>query len=361
MSAKKNEVRLVARPWDPSMLNRQPEKEKEADWSLLAYVRHCLEGGDEGAPEQVYVSQFNLRKDVEIAKVGEYIPPRALGRALNIATDTAGGYLVEANVKADDFIFALGNVALANRHGVEVWPGQIGNLVVPTGTGAAVPYWLDTEGTAPEESPAVFGAVVCKPRTLGTLLPAINRNLLLLGTRKSTEPILQGMLRRAIASGIDKALFAGTGANGQPTGILNTPGIDSRSGANFSIETGAAMIRAIEDANIATEAAAWIASPDVAEILRKRPKVTGGEIMMTNDDNLMCARPLHVTSALPAGTLLLGNFSEGAAIPTWGPSVEILVDDKTRSKEGQVRIVAFASVDIFVRRTAAFALATGIS
>jgi len=344
-----------------SRITFEPPGRKEEPFSLLHYVRHCLENGDEGRAERRYVSSLGMLKNIEIARIGEYIPPRAIARDMNITTDPAGGYLVAENTRPDDFVAALGPVALANRLGVEVWPGLVGDAVVPKEDGSGLWYWLDTEGNAPDESPVSLGAAVLRTRTIGCLLPPVSRNLLLLGARRSTEPILKGMVRRALASGIDTALFAGSGVNGQPAGVLNTPGIDSRPGAGFSLSTGAGMIKVLEDGNVRTENAAWIASPDVAEILRKRPKISGGEVMMVGDDNLLMARPLYVTTSIPSGTILLGNFQEGVVLATWGPGIEILIDDKTRSKEGQVRIIGFASIDVFVRRTAAFAIATGVN
>jgi HK97 family phage major capsid protein len=341
----------------------EPER-KEADFSLLAFIRHCLDKA-EGGPERQYVSAFNLRKDVENARIGEYIPPRALGnvRAMNVTTDTAGGFLVAEDTRADDFVAYLFPVLLAGRLGVPSWPGLVGNAVVPAGTIGATPYWLDTEGGAPPESTTVaFGNAVLSPKTVGALLPLINRNLLLLGTRRSVEPILQALLKTAIASGVDGAFFAGSGSDGEPLGVLNTPGIDTRSGAAFALATATAMLKVLEDGSIATEGASWVMDPASAKLLRKREKgAAGNPVYLLGDDNKMAGRTAYVSASIPAGTILLGNFPEGAAIASWGPGVELIVDDKTRSKEGQVRLIGFASIDVFVRRTAAFAIATGVS
>ncbi|MCL5883797.1 MAG: phage major capsid protein [Deltaproteobacteria bacterium] len=347
---------LKARPYEP--------ERKEADFSILGYLRHRLEGGDEGTPEARYVAALNQMKNIEIARIGDYLPGRALGnvRAMNITTDSAGGFLVADEIRPDDFVHALGNVLLANRLGVETWPGLVGNVMVPSGASAAQHYWLGDDGTAPTESPVSFGGAGLKPHTVGALLPPISRNLVLLGARKSTERILQGMLRRAVASGIDTALFAGSGVDGQPSGILVTPGIDSADGTNFSRTKALARLKVLEDENVATENAAWVGPPGVAQALRGREQGAAGyPPFLLNDDNKMCGRPFYVTNAIPPGTLLLGNFPEGVVLPTWGPGPEIIIDDKTRSKEGQVRIVCLASVDIFVRRTACFALSTGVS
>lgn len=340
----------------------EPPETKPADFSLLAFVRHCLEK-DEGIPERRYVSAFNMRKDIENARIGEYIPGRALGnvRAMNIGTDTAGGYLVGDDTRADDFVTYLHPVLLAGRLGVPSWPGLVGNAVVPSGTIGATTYWLDEAGVVPESTDVAFGGAVLKPRTVGALLPLISRNLLLLGSRRSVEPILQALLKTAIASGVDGAFFAGSGADGQPLGVVNTPGIDTRSGATFALATATAMLKVLEDGNIATEGASWAMDPASAELLRKREKVSGQPVYLLGDDNRMCGRSAYVSASIPAATILLGNFTEGAAIPSWGPGVELIVDDKTRSKEGQVRLIGFASVDVFVRRTAAFAIATEVS
>lgn len=281
-------------------------------------------------------------------------------RAMSTLSDPVGGYLVGTDTRTQDFVAALGPVLLANRLGVPTIPGLVGNVVVPLGTAGAAAHWIGEFG-APNESNVTFGAASLRPHTVSALLPPVSRNLLVLGFKETVEPILHTLLAEANSAAIDAALFAGSGVDEEPMGILSTPGIDSRSGATFSLAIATAMLKVLEDANIPTEGAAWTIGPAAAEILRNRQKVSGQPVYLLGDDNKMCGRPAYVSASIPAGTILLGNFIDGVAIASWGPGFELLIDDKTKSMQGLVVFTSFAGIDIFVRRKKAFAIATGVN
>lgn len=327
------------------LYREEPPKE---EFSLLDYVRNKILDRDTGARNPGYFA--------------DYVPLPIFRnvRALNVGSDPAGGYLVGTETRLQDFVAALGPVLLANRLGVPTMPGLIENVMIPLGMAGALGYWLG-EGSPPPESDPTFGVATLRPHTVGALLPPVSRNLIMSAPKETVEPILQGLLALATGSAIDAALFAGTGVDGEPMGILSTSGIDSRSGAAFSLATATAMLKVLEDAHVPTENAAWVMGPAAAQTLRNREKVSGQPVYLLGDDNKMSGRPAYVSASIPAGKVLLGHFAEGAAIASWGPGMELLINDKTKSTQGLVLFNSFASIDIFVRRPEAFAIATGVN
>ena len=76
---------------------------------------------------------------------------------------------------------------------------------------------------------------------------------MLLQSSPGIEEILRNDMARNIASGIDKAAIAGTGASNQPTGILSTVGIGNVPGGTDGLAPTwgnvLALIAAVQNAN----------------------------------------------------------------------------------------------------------------
>ena len=83
---------------------------------------------------------------------------------------------------------------------------------------------IATEGGGATESEMTVGNVSLTPKTLGAFTDCTRQ--LLTQSSLSVENLIRDDLVQAMALAIDKAL-EGTGASGQPTGILNTTGINS--------------------------------------------------------------------------------------------------------------------------------------
>jgi HK97 family phage major capsid protein len=170
------------------------------------------------------------------------------------------------------------------------------------------------------------------------------------------EVVATRELIRALAAAFDKAALCGSGAAGQPLGVVLTPGVDSRNGATFATATATAMLSAVESGN--AEPTAWITTPAVAALLRARAKNGTGSEFLIDGSGRMMNLPVYVTTGVDAGTLILGDFRQLSIL---AESVQIELDRTTNATTGICRLFLFGFGDIAVHHPAAFAVATSVT
>ena len=287
-------------------------------------------------------------------------------RDLNVGTTTAGGHLVATDLLASSFIDLLRNRMRLVGLGATVLDGLVGNLAIPSQTAGASTYWV-AESTAVTESEATFGQVSLSPKTVGMFTDYSRRAML------QTTPAIEALVRADLAGGlaveIDRAGIAGSGAAGQPRGIINTAGIGSvAGGTNGAAPTYAHMV--------ALEEAVSIANADVGNMavftnakMRAQLRLTqvfastNGAPVWASDNTVMGYRaevsnnvPSNLTKGTAVGTanaILFGNFSD-VLMGMWS-GLDLILDPYALATAGGRRIVALQDVDVAVRRAASFA------
>jgi HK97 family phage major capsid protein len=146
-------------------------------------------------------------------------------RDMATTPDSSGGYLVPSQaipeliemLRAEAVVFQAGATLLDNLSGSPV--------EIPKQTGGATAYWVG-ENEALTASDAALGQLQLTPKTVGALVKLSNR--LLRMSSPSAEQMVRQDVARVISLAIDLAALRGTGANGQPTGIANTAGINTK-------------------------------------------------------------------------------------------------------------------------------------
>jgi HK97 family phage major capsid protein len=271
---------------------------------------------------------------------------------------SGGGYLVDGAV--DPVAQILRPFSIVVGAGVEVRSGLRATLTIPKETTAPTWYWLPTELTTITESTPVLGQVVLDPKMGGTLLD-VSRLLRLQGTTGTSDFISSALLRTA-GQGIDAAVINGTGASGQPTGILNTSGIGTQTGGTFALSHVLAARETVGLANANDAALTWVAHPTTRKLLAAREKVsTSGRLIWESDaiDN----RPAYVTTGCPTATLLLGDFSQ-ATLGFFGPGLQVEATQQNTASAFQAGITTLrvlVGVDLGVRQVSAFHSTTSIT
>src|SRR5438552_2068822 len=89
--------------------------------------------------------------------------------------------------------------------------------------------------------------------------------------RPSASPrrFVLGIMARAVSEAVDGGLISGTGAAGQPLGIVGTPGVGAQSGAAITWSGILNMLETVETAKgfVNPDSGGWAVVPTVAEIL----------------------------------------------------------------------------------------------
>ncbi len=308
--------------------------------------------------------------------VGETIPvdmlrstllPAGTGRRdLLVGTNNVGGYTVATDLLSGSFIDMLRNTMSVMLAGATMLTDLNGNIAIPRQTGGATGYWVAENGDVTESTPT-FDQVAMTPKTVGALVEYSRQ--FLLQSSLDAEAFVRGDIIKQLAIALDLAALNGTGADGQPRGVMQTSGIGSVAGGTNGLAPAWSHIVKLET-EVATDNAllgtlAYITNSKVRGKLKETEKFSGGgrEIWQEGDAPLNGYRaivsnqvPSNLTKGTASGTcsaILFGNWAD-VIIGMWG-GLDILLDPYTGSASGKKRIVAHQSVDVTVRHPESFA------
>ena len=174
----------------------------------------------------------------------------------------------------------------------------------------------------------------------------------------------------AIAQAVDIAAINGSGANNQPTGILNTTGIGSvAGGTNGAAPTLANIVQleqAVAVANADEGSLGYLTNPKVRGKLKSSPLDAGSgrflwDYSMPMELNGYNAQvSTNVPSDLTKGTgtalsaVIFGNFND-LVIGQFGSGLDLLVDPYTSAKDNIVNVIANSEYDCLIKQPASFA------
>jgi HK97 family phage major capsid protein len=280
-------------------------------------------------------------------------------RDLTAGVLSAGGALV--GTENLSFIEMLRNRSVVMSSNAMVLGGLTGNVVIPRQSGASTAYWLSTEATAITESQATLGQLALTPKTAGAMTE-ISR-LLILQSSPDVERLVRTDLAKTVALAVDSAALNGTGASGQPLGLLNTSGIGSVTGASIDYADMIEFQSDVAAANALDEqSCTYVTTPTVAGLLMARVKFASTASPIW-EGNLSAGTVLGYraisSNQVPAGTLIFGDFS-AMVIAEWG-TLQIDVNPFAAFSTGIVGVRAMYSVDVGVRYPGAFSVATSVT
>lgn len=301
------------------------------------------------------------------ANGGIYVPyeiqkrPNGEQRDLSAGTASAGGYLVATDNLAGSFIDLLRARAKVAQLGAIMLSGLKGNVTIPKLTAAGTAYWLSTEATAITESQQTLGQLALTPKNVGAYTE-ISRQLMM-QANPSADMLVMNDLSKVIALAIDLAALNGSGASGQPLGVIGTAGIGAVTGTSLNHAGIIEFETDVATANADVETMAYLTTPAVRGLLKGREKtgstvgnfVWGGQ---TGEKTLNGYRA-EVSTQVPAANMLFGDWSQ-IVIAEWGV-LELALNPYANFPAGIVGVRAFQTCDVGVRQSGAFSLATTIT
>ena len=266
--------------------------------------------------------------------------------------------------------------SVAARMGAQMINIDTGAVEWPVTTSSVTAGWADGE-TANVAGPSVYATAdraMSPDHNLGIQMKITRKAL------KQSGAALEQAVRRdmngAMGMALDQAVFLGTGANGQPLGVITgaaTYGITS-TGIDELASWSAfrAAVTRFMTANTAGSPDAvralirpelWdyldgvlIAGTAVTEWDRLVKNIPAGNIAMTNNG-------LPAPSGTPSATSSLLTTSAGGVAPifvgAWG-AVDMIRDPFSDAQSGGLRLTALATLDVTVARPAQLQLLTGL-
>jgi HK97 family phage major capsid protein len=274
---------------------------------------------------------------------------------------SGGGYLVETSNQG--FIELLRNNSAAFQLGATRLSGLVGNITIPKQSAAATAYWLSAETTQITESQQTFVQVALSPKTVGAYTEV--SRLLTLQSSPDAEGLVMADLAKVTGLAVDLAAFHGSGASGQPQGVVGATSVGSTTATTIGTDTYAKMLAFQEDlatANALQGNLGYVTTPAVAKLLASYPRFSSTDTPVWNG-NLLSATvaglPALTSNQITAGYMIFGNWSE-LIIGEWGV-LAIEANPYANFQAGIVGIRSMYTVDVAVRHGESFSVSTSVA
>jgi len=310
------------------------------DWSKAGFERECSQHIETLMGREA--KGFFLPHEIQMRTMQK--------RTMNVADDSAGGYLVQ-NEYGSLIEYLYANTVLGNA-GVTILNGLQGDVSIPKQTGKSTFYWLseDEDGTDTEPT---LGNVILMPKTVAGAVPMTRK--LLKQSIPSVEALVMNDLNRGLALTMDAAGLTGTGVDGQPLGLLNTTGIATSTIASAGSPTWVETVEFETDVDIANALMgniSWISTPAVKGNLKTVSKDSGSGQFIMRDDGTVNGYGLQSTTQMPANGIVFGDWSS-LLIGMWG-AMDVMADVSTKAASGGLVLRVFQDMDIGQRHIESF-------
>jgi HK97 family phage major capsid protein len=351
-----------------------PHQDPDAPrYSIAKVIRQLAEGGRDRLDglERETSRELELQGRGFLTPKGVLVPldaPSLDRRELD--TTTGAGSL--QTQRHGTLLTALRDRSWLARIGASITVVGAGALTLPRRANTAAIGWADESGEFPEVGGDIEG-VTLPPHHVGG---RVNMSRSLLKSGPGTEAFIIADLAAAIAAGIDRAGLAGTGADGEPLGLVNNPDVPTFAigpdGGEMAWGHVVSMEETVAEANAEDPngAMAYVMSPKVRSKLKRsyvgqemgvtiwNGAVTGSIGVISDQINGHYAfATKHLPDNLTKGTgtglsaMLYGNFAD-LAIPAWG-AIDLIVDPYS-GNGATVKITAILTANLAPRRPESF-------
>jgi HK97 family phage major capsid protein len=335
-----------------------PDKEKKK-YSFSKLLISLVTNDPTRAPFEHEVSR-EMEKKLNKKPQGIFVPHEVLiGDAYKQRTLTAASgaaNLVGTEHKAESFIEMLRNRIVVQQLGTLTLTGLTEDLSIPKQSGAGTGNWLATETTSVTAADQTFTAVTLSPKNAAADTQ-ISRQAIL-QANPSIEALVMSDLIAVLARLIDLGAINGSGASGQPTGILNTSGIGSVTGTSFDWAAAVEFETDVAAANADLGSMYYLTNASVRGILKTRAKDAGSGLFLMEKGE-MNGYQVPISNQVPASTMIFGAFNQ-LIMGFWGV-LDLMVNPYLYAATRYVAIHSTQTVDVAVRHAAAFTASSDIS
>lgn len=292
------------------------------------------------------------------------VPPQLMQpqrRDLTVSSAAGGGYTVDTEVGG--VIDALRPLLPIAKMGSVIVPGLKSNTTYARqGANVTVSWQLTEQTGATETASLAFGQLALTPKTMVAYVEL--SRLIRMMSPDLAEMTVRTELARAAAKEVMRVAIAGTGASGEPQGLLNVSGKGTFNGASVTYantrEAETDILNA--DALNAQGAIGFLCSPTVANVLAARQGFSTTAPIWTGPlaAGQVNGNPAFSSTVVPAATLIAGDWS-CLALFEWGAGLEIRVNPVANFQAGIVGFGMFLSMDAAVLHPESFSIATSVS
>ena len=301
------------------------------------------------------------------------IPSLIHSRAdLKASVDAAGGYTVATEMQG--LIPTLRNNMASVGAGAKLLTGLSGDVAFPRRATDSAATWRSEGGLSTQSDPT-YEQVTLTPKRLTTHTEFTHQ--LLRQSSIDVEAEVRDTLFYAVANALETAVYSGSGSSNQPTGILNTSGVnDGDHGSNGTIlswDNVVGLETMVATDNGMAAKMAYITNATAAGKMKTTLKSTyqGGYIWemftpltkgMVNGYDAYITN--NISNSITRGTnsncsaLVFGDWSQ-LLIGQFG-AVDLIVNPYSLDTYGEIRVVVAGYYDIAVKQPKAFAAIAGL-
>lgn len=357
---------LKAEPVKPITMRSLGFDEREArSYSLVRAIQDCIQRDDTIPHPDTVEGEAHLRMkklNMPFGTKGFLVPadaqvnPRSLSlgerarfqRDLIATNFGAGGALVPTDF-TPTVIDVLRNKMVTAQLGITHLAGLSGNVVLPRQTATATAYSV-AETAALTLSTQALDQVALTPHRVGAWNNYSKQ--LLLQSAIDVENFVRNDLMQVIALDWDRLLLNGQGANSEPLGVMNTPGIGFiHFGAAATFAKLVAMETAIAIMNAPAEGRAYVTTSGAKGVLKSAAKLLTGATTVAatalwENDMINGYRAID-SQQIPNNQMLFGawpNLIHGI----YG-GLDVVIDPYTLATQAEVRIVMNTWGDCLLR------------
>lgn len=326
-------------------------KKDKQEYSLFRAINAFVRNDESLAPFEMECSKLIQEKLGRTAR-GILVPYDIQKRTMQVGTANLGGDLVDTDLRTGDFIEMLRNKAMVTTLGARILSGLVGDIEIPKQTGGATFYWLD-EDIDVTDSDLELGTIKLTPKTIAGSVPMTRK--LLTQSSMDIENLIINDLIRGVALGIDQAALTGSGAAGQPRGIMNTTGVGTipiTVAGQPDWDDVVAFETKMAEENTLIEKADWLMAPAVRGHLKTTLKDAGVAGYLMGEGGELNGYDVHATNQMPVNGILKGDFSS-LVVGMWGV-LDILPDKAAKAASAGLILRVFQDVDLGLRHAQSF-------
>ena len=353
----------------------------ERDWrrySLTRAIQMQMPGAKRDGIENELSVELTRRQPGMDKPEGLLVPDQVWGRnmvagGVTITSNTLGGALAIADNNSSEFIEILRNKSQVLNLGARSI-NLSNSCVIPRQYAAGVANWVG-ETVASTLTNMGIQNLTLQPQAISAYHQYSRQ--LLMQSNPSIDALIRDDITQTLAIAIDLAAIHGTGS-GQPTGIVNTTGINTVALASNGLALGnstayAAMVSLeslVAASNADTGSLAYLMRPGHRGALRTQQRFSNTDSPVWNPlDNKVNGYRAEVSNQiatnLTTGTatticsaIIFGNWND-LLIASFG-STDLVIDPYSAGSNGVVRLYARRWCDISPRHPASFAVLGGV-
>ena len=335
----------------------------KANYSLVKAINSQLRNGVlDGVEAEMHQEAVKEARGTAYEVAGVGIPSFFMSSKRDLSDASTYGEEV-ISTDTQPLIEYLRPQLLAEQLGAQVLQLK-GDAKFPRNDAVGSSAWEGEQDTTAETTPTLDSFTLSPNRNAAYTEYSVQ---LLRQSTIGVENFVRNDLTRAIQEAVETAIYNGSGASNQPTGILNTSGIgDVSHGANGGASTWATVLEhqsKLEIANAVQGSIAWVGTPTTKSKHMQIEKASNtAQFLMNDPGNALLGYAYYISNLMPTtltkGTgsslhaQIFGNWAE-LFIGQFG-GIDLLVDPYSRGKDATVQIIANSYWDVGLRHPASF-------